>query len=83
MDWGGRGPVLRREVATYGVRPYIHCTEENFHASLLALIVRIRSKLTDAARVTHKLEYIPFLRPCDILHSLNNFIYRWKKIQFE
>lgn len=41
MHWGGRGAVIRRDVAIYVDIAFICCAEEENYASHLALIVRI------------------------------------------
>lgn len=53
MNWSGRGPILRREVATYVDMPFIPCTEEETYASCLPLIVRNGSELADAAPINY------------------------------
>lgn len=59
----GCGTVLRLDVATYVDTHFVCCTKEESYASCLALIVRNGSELTDAAPITHALEYVALSRP--------------------
>lgn len=78
MYWGGRGTVLRRDIATCVDMPLVRCMEENDYGGRLALIVRNSSELIHAAPVAHRLERVALLRPYDPVYLLTNFEY-WRK----
>lgn len=47
------------------------------------MIMQNGSEMTEAAPVTHSLEYVMSPRRFDSLHLLTNFEYWWNEIQFE
>lgn len=83
MSWGSHVAVVRCDVLTYVDMTFTRCTKEDAYASRLALVVRNGSELTDAASVTHFVEYVALPRPLDSLHVLTNLKYWWRKNQFE
>lgn len=82
MHWDGGSAVPRCGVATCVHIPFIHYTKEESYASRLLLIVRNGLVPTDAAPISHGLEYVAFTCPFDSVHHLTNSEYWCSEMQF-